>query len=66
MVVDTLSKLNQEAVVSQLILKFGENITFMCKEVDSKLVGYFVQKFRDIERALNLKETQFEGALKLK
>ncbi|MCS7097590.1 MAG: ATP-binding protein [Candidatus Methanomethyliaceae archaeon] len=66
MAVDTLSKLNQEAVVSQLILKFGENITFMCKEVDSKLVGYFAQKFRDIERALNLEETQFEGALKLK
>ncbi|MDW8035647.1 MAG: DUF499 domain-containing protein, partial [Candidatus Korarchaeum sp.] len=61
-----LSDLNQEATVPQLTLKFGENITFSCKEIDSKLAGYFAQKFREIEMALNLKEAKLIGTLKLK
>jgi len=66
MATETLSKLNQEATVPQLTITLGENITFLCKEIDSKLAGYFAQKFRDIEMTLNLKETQLLGSLKLK
>jgi len=66
MATETLSKLNQEATVPQLIIIFEENITFSCKDVDSKLAGYFAQKLRDIEMTLKLKETQFVGTLKLK
>ncbi|HLI45881.1 MAG TPA: DUF499 domain-containing protein, partial [Geobacterales bacterium] len=49
MATETLSRLNQEATVPQLTLTFGENITFTCKEIDSRLAGYFAQKFRDIQ-----------------
>ncbi|MEM2787819.1 MAG: DUF499 domain-containing protein [Archaeoglobaceae archaeon] len=66
MATEILSKLNQEATVPQLIITFGKNITFLCKEINSKLAGYFAQKFRDIEMTLNLKETQLEVSLKLK
>ena len=66
MATETLSKLNQEAFVPEFIIRFEENITFSCKDVDSKIVGYFVQKLRDIEMTLKLKETQFMGVLKLK
>jgi len=63
---EILSKLNQEAVVPQLTITFEEKITFSCKEIDSKLAGYFAQKLRDIEMALKFKETKLIGALKLK
>jgi len=63
---EILSKLNQEAVVPQLTITFGEKITFSCKEIDSKLAGYFAQKLRDIEMTLKFKETEFIGTLKLK
>ena len=66
MATETISKLNQEATVPQFIIIFEENITFSCKDVDSKLANYFVQKLRDIEMTLKLKETQFIGTLKLK
>jgi predicted AAA+ superfamily ATPase len=66
MATETLSKLNQEATVPQLIVIFEENITFSCKDIDSKLAGYFAQKLRDIEMTLKLKETQFIGTLKLR
>jgi len=66
MATETLSKLNQEAFVPEFIIRFEENITFSCKDVDSKIVGYFVQKLRDIEMTLKLKETQFMCVLKLK
>ena len=66
MATETLSKLNQEATVLQLIVIFEENITFSCKDIDSKLAGYFAQKLRDIEMTLKLKETQFIGTLKLR
>ncbi|MCX8185269.1 MAG: DUF499 domain-containing protein [Sulfolobales archaeon] len=63
---DTLSRLNQEATLPQLIIAFGENITFSCRDIDSKLASYFAQKFRDIEMTLKFKETKFVGTLKLK
>jgi predicted AAA+ superfamily ATPase len=63
---EILSKINQEATVPQLIITFEENITFSCKDIDSKLAGYLAQKLRDIEMTLKLKETQFLGILKLK
>lgn len=66
MAAETLSKLNQEATVPQLVIIFEENITFSCREIDSKLAGYFAQKLRDIEMTLKLKETEFTGSLKLK
>jgi len=66
MATETLSKLNQEATVPQLIVIFEENITFSCKDIDSKLAGYFAQKLRDIEMTLKLKQTQFIGTLKLR
>jgi hypothetical protein len=66
MATETLSKLNQEATVPQLIVIFEENITFSCKDINSKLAGYFAQKLRDIEMTLKLKETQFIGTLKLR
>jgi len=65
MATEILSKFNQEATVPQLIVTFEENITFSCKNIDSKLAGYLVQKLRDIEMTLKLKETQFLGMLKL-
>ncbi|MGC9115820.1 MAG: DUF499 domain-containing protein [Fervidicoccaceae archaeon] len=66
MAAETLSKLNQEATAPHLFVMLEGNITFSCKDVDSKLAGYFAQKLRDIEMALKLKETQFVGTLKLK
>lgn len=66
MTTETLSKLNLEATAPQLIIMFEENITFSCKEIDSKRAGYLAQKLRDIQMTLKLKETQFIGTLKLK
>jgi len=66
MATEILSKLNQEATVPQFVIIFEENITFSCKDINSKLAGYFVQKLRDIEMTIKLKETQFIGTLKLK
>ena len=66
MAAETVSKLSQEAMVPQLLVAFGENITFSCREIDSKLAGYFAQKLRDIEITLKLQETKFAGSLKLK
>jgi hypothetical protein len=66
MATETVSKLNQEAIVPQLITIFEDNITFSCKDIDSKLAGYLVQKLRDIEMIIKPKETKFIGTLKLK
>jgi len=66
MATETLSKLNQEAKVPQLIIIFEENITFTCKDIDSKLVGYFAQKLREIEMAIGLKETKLECVVELR
>ena len=66
MAAETLSKLNQEAIVPQLTIMFGDNITFSCKDLDSKLAGYFAQKLREIEMFIKLKETHCIGTLKLK
>ncbi len=66
MATDTLSKLNQEGIVPQLTIIFGENINFSCRDIDSSLAGYLTQKFREIEMAIKPKETQFIGTLKLK
>ncbi len=66
MAVETLSKLNQEAIVSQLLITFDGIITISSKEIDSKLAGYLAQKLREIEMTLRVKETRFEGVLKLK
>ena len=66
MATETLSKLNQEATVPQLLITFESNINFSCKDIDSKLAGYLVQKLRDIEMIIKPKETKFIGILKLK
>jgi predicted AAA+ superfamily ATPase len=66
MVTETLSKLNQEAKVPQLIIIFEKNITFTCKDIDSKLAGYFAQKLREIEMAIGLKETKLECVVELR
>jgi hypothetical protein len=66
MVTEILSKLNQEAVVQHLNVKLEENISLSCKDIDSKLAGYLIQKFREIEVIIKPKDTHFIGILKLK
>jgi predicted AAA+ superfamily ATPase len=66
MATEILSKLNQEAVVQHLNVKLEENISLSCKDIDSKLAGYLIQKFREIEVIIKPKDTHFIGILKLK
>ncbi|MEM2525982.1 MAG: DUF499 domain-containing protein, partial [Candidatus Methanomethylicaceae archaeon] len=66
MVTEMISKLNLEAILPQLLIKFEENIIFTGKDLNSKIVGYLAQKLRDIKMSLKLKETEFVGIVTLK
>ncbi|MCX8186953.1 MAG: ATP-binding protein [Sulfolobales archaeon] len=66
MAAETLSKLSQEATVTELTLSYGDNSTLSFRNVDSRRINQLVQKLNEIEGILNLKITKFEGVLRLK
>lgn len=63
---EIISRLGQEATVPRLLVKFEDNIEFSCREINSKIASRLAQKLRDIQMTLNLRETAFEGTLRLK